>query len=78
MSSNKTTSEIVDFNPKRPIKKGEIKPFLEMAALPVDSRDVSELGEREFKGGGAKFKNVSKNYNKVTSSLTMHEPASDL
>ena len=69
MSSNKTISEIVDFNPKRPIKKGEIKPFLEMAALPVDSRDVSELGEREFKGGGAKFKNGDTLFARITPCL---------
>ena len=69
MSSNKTISEIVDFNPKRPIKKGEIKPFIEMAALPVDNRDVSELGEREFKGGGSKFKNGDTLFARITPCL---------
>ncbi|WP_336931887.1 restriction endonuclease subunit S [Vibrio cholerae] len=69
MSSNKTISEIVDFNPKRPIKKGEIKPFIEMAALPVDNRDVSELGEREFTGGGSKFKNGDTLFARITPCL---------
>ena len=69
MSSNKTISDIVDFNPKRPIKKGETKPFIEMAALPVDSRDVSELGEREFKGGGSKFKNGDTLFARITPCL---------
>lgn len=69
MSSNKTISDIVDFNPKRPIKKGETKPFIEMAALPVDNRDVSELGEREFKGGGSKFKNGDTLFARITPCL---------
>lgn len=69
MSSNRTISDIVDFNPKRPIKKGETKPFIEMAALPVDNRDVSELGEREFKGGGSKFKNGDTLFARITPCL---------
>lgn len=69
MSSNKTISDIVDFNPKRPIKKGETKPFIEMAALPVDNRDVSEFGEREFKGGGSKFKNGDTLFARITPCL---------
>lgn len=69
MSSKKTISDIVDFNPKRPIKKGETKPFIEMAALPVDNRDVSELGEREFKGGGSKFKNGDTLFARITPCL---------
>ena len=69
MSSNKTISDIIDFNPKRPIKKGEVKPFIEMSALPVDNRDVSEFGERELKGGGSKFKNGDTLFARITPCL---------
>ncbi len=69
MSSNKTISDIISFNPKRLIKKGEVKPFIEMAALPVDNRDVRELGEREFKGGGSKFKNGDTLFARITPCL---------
>ena len=40
-----------------------------MAALPVDNRDVSELGEREFKGGGSKFKNGDTLFARITPCL---------
>ena len=57
MSSNKRLSDIIDFNLKRSIKKGEIKPFIDMSSLLVDNRDITKVCIREFKGGGAKFKN---------------------
>jgi type I restriction enzyme S subunit len=69
MSSNKIISDIVEFNPKRSIKKGEVKPFIEMAALPIDNRDVSQIGEREFKGGGSKFKNGDTLFARITPCL---------
>ncbi len=69
MSFNKKLSNIIDFNPKRPIKKGELKPFIEMAALPVDNRDVSYLKEKEFKGGGSKFKNGDILFARITPCL---------
>lgn len=51
-------SDIAEINPRRPIKKGVTTPFIEMAALPVHSRDVKGITTtREFKGGGSKFQN---------------------
>ncbi|RUO29231.1 restriction endonuclease subunit S [Aliidiomarina sedimenti] len=69
MSSKKKISDIIEFNPKRPIKKGEVKPFIEMAALPIDVRDVDEFGYREFKGGGSKFKNGDTLFARITPCL---------
>lgn len=69
MSFNKKLSDIIDFNPKRPIKKGEAKPFIEMAALSAENRDVSEFVKREFKGGGSKFKNGDTLFARITPCL---------
>ncbi|MGD0466118.1 MAG: restriction endonuclease subunit S [Gammaproteobacteria bacterium] len=51
-------SEIANINPKRHIEKGSLSPFIEMAALPIYSRDVpaSKIVSRIFTGGGSKFK----------------------
>lgn len=55
---NRLLSEIVEINPKRTIKKGETTPFIDMAALPINSRDVNvAICSREYKGGGSKFQN---------------------
>ncbi len=55
---NRLLSEIVEINPKRTIKKGETTPFIDMAALPINSRDVDvAICSREYKGGGSKFQN---------------------
>ncbi|GAA5139761.1 restriction endonuclease subunit S [Alloalcanivorax gelatiniphagus] len=48
-------SELVEFNPKRPLKKESLAPFVDMASLPESSRDISSVSKREFKGGGARF-----------------------
>lgn len=50
-------SEIIDFNPTRSLKKGKVAPFIEMAALSQDSRDISYSFQKEFNGSGTKFKN---------------------
>ena len=69
MTSNKKLSDLIDFNPKRTIKKGELKPFIDMAALPVDSRDIPKIGSKEFKGGGSKFKNGDTLFARITPCL---------
>lgn len=51
-------SDIAEINPRRPIKKGEVTPFIDMAALPIHSRDVDgNIPSREYKAGGSKFRN---------------------
>ncbi|KJF81520.1 restriction endonuclease subunit S [Photobacterium angustum] len=65
----RSITEIVDFNPKRVIKKGTVAPFIDMAALPVSSRNVEEITEKEFKGGGAKFCNGDTLFARITPCL---------
>ncbi len=61
--------EIIDFNPKRTITKGKAAPFIEMAALPVDCRDISGIDEKEFKSGGSKFQNGDTLFARITPCL---------
>jgi type I restriction enzyme S subunit len=62
-------SDLVDFNPKRPLEKGAITPFIEMADLPEGKRDVSGIGNRVFSGGGSKFKNGDTLFARITPCL---------
>ncbi len=62
-------SDLIDFNPKRPLKKGAITPFIEMADLPERERDVSGIGNRVFNGGGSKFKNGDTLFARITPCL---------
>ena len=54
-----TLGIFAEINPKRTINRDTVAPFIEMAALPTFSRDVTtaDVVERNFIGGGAKFKN---------------------
>lgn len=51
-------AELADTNPPRVIKKGEEKPFIDMASLPTHGRDVDKKGiiTRIFNGSGSRFK----------------------
>lgn len=69
MTSTKKLTEFVSFNPKRTIKKGETKPFVEMAALTVDSRDILEIGSRTYKGGGSRFQDGDTLFARITPCL---------
>ena len=62
-------SDLIDFNPKRPLEKGAITPFIEMADLPEGERDVSGIGNRVFNGGGSKFKNGDTLFARITPCL---------
>lgn len=62
-------SEIIDFNPTRAVKRGQVAPFIDMASLPTSDRCVSEIGHREFIGGGAKFKNGDTLFARITPCL---------
>ena len=71
MNSDKNISitDFIDFNPVRPLKKGTIAAFVDMAALSVNSRDVSEIGQREFTGSGSKFQNGDTLFARITPCL---------
>jgi type I restriction enzyme S subunit len=62
-------SDLIDFNPKRPLEKGAMAPFIEMADLPEGERDVSGIGNRIFNGGGSKFKNGDTLFARITPCL---------
>lgn len=62
-------SDLIDFNPKRPLEKGAITPFIEMADLPEGERDVSGIGNRIVNGGGSKFKNGDTLFARITPCL---------
>ncbi|EMN8778013.1 restriction endonuclease subunit S [Pseudomonas aeruginosa] len=62
-------SDLIDFNPKRPIEKGAIAPFIEMADLPEGERDVAGIGSRVFNGSGSKFKNGDTLFARITPCL---------
>lgn len=62
-------SDLIDFNPKRPLETGAITPFIEMADLPEGERDVSGIGNRVFNGGGSKFKNGDTLFARITPCL---------
>ncbi|AQR65766.1 restriction endonuclease subunit S [Aquaspirillum sp. LM1] len=62
-------SDLIDFNPKRPLEKGALTPFIEMADLPEGERDVSGIGSRVFNGGGSKFKNGDTLFARITPCL---------
>ena len=62
-------SDLIDFNPKRPLEKGALTPFIEMADLPEGERDVSGIGNRVFNGGGSKFKNGDTLFARITPCL---------
>lgn len=62
-------SDLIDFNPKRPLEKGVMTAFIEMADLPEGERDVSGIGNRVFNGGGSKFKNGDTLFARITPCL---------
>lgn len=62
-------SDLADFNPPTVLKRGDTAPFIEMAALPVDARDISQISEREFKGSGSRFKDGDTLFARITPCL---------
>ena len=62
-------SDLVDFNTRRPLEKGTLAPFIEMADLPEGGREVAQIGRREFTGGGSKFSNGDILFARITPCL---------
>ena len=48
-------SEAVPINPPVQLNRGELYPFVDMAAVNVDSRSANSVEERVFRGGGTRF-----------------------
>jgi len=62
-------SDIVDFNPKRSLKKGVYASFVDMASLPENGRDISNIVTKIFTGSGAKFSNNDTLFARITPCL---------
>jgi type I restriction enzyme, S subunit len=61
--------EIVNFQPKRTIKKGSVAPFIAMADIPGNTKEISVSNPREFQGGGSRFKNGDTLFARITPCL---------
>jgi len=62
-------SELVDFTPKRTIKKGATAPFVAMADIPENSREIAHISQKEFKGSGSRFANGDTLFARITPCL---------
>lgn len=59
----------IDFNPRRIIRRNNVAPYVEMAAIPKDNRDIEYVFHKEFKGSGSKFKNGDTLFARITPCL---------
>ncbi|MET2631503.1 restriction endonuclease subunit S, partial [Klebsiella pneumoniae] len=57
------------FNPKRALKKGVYASFVEMASLPENGRDISNISNKIFTGSGSKFSNSDTLFARITPCL---------
>lgn len=62
-------SDLVDFNPKRVLKKSVYASFVEMASLPENGRDIINIGNKIFTGSGSKFSNSDTLFARITPCL---------
>ena len=62
-------SELVNFNPTTPLKKGSKAAFIEMAALSTQSREIAEIAPKVFNGSGAKFQDGDTLFARITPCL---------
>jgi type I restriction enzyme, S subunit len=52
-----TVGDIFYVNPERPLKKGDVAPFVPMDSLSVNARSVERIFYREYTGSGTRFRN---------------------
>jgi type I restriction enzyme S subunit len=61
--------EVVNFQPKRTIRKGSVATFVAMADIPGNTKEISATNPREFQGGGSRFKNGDTLFARITPCL---------
>ncbi len=61
--------KIVNFTPKRTIKKGTTAPFISMADVTENSKFIKEVFEKEYTGGGSRFANGDTLFARITPCL---------
>lgn len=52
-----TVGEAFNVNPSRPLKRGNVSPFIPMDALPLHARAIERIESREYTGTGMRFRN---------------------
>ena len=64
-----TLDEALKINPTRPLTRGAATPFVAMADLVENQRLLPALADREFQGGGSRFRNGDTLLARITPSL---------
>ena len=64
-----TFTDVVEVNPKRPLKKGEECPYIEMKSLLPNHKKVEKIDKRAYKGGGSRFRNGDTIFARITPCL---------
>ena len=59
-------SDAVEVNPRRPITRGTLAPFVDMASLPAETRDVTKVRIRPVGSGGSRFTNGDTLFARIT------------
>lgn len=64
-----TLDQLIDFKPKRTIRKNSLAPFVAMADIATHSRAITNIGTKEYKGGGSRFQNGDTLFARITPCL---------
>ena len=59
-------SQAVEVNPRRIVARGTLAPFVDMAALPTEIREVRPRRVRPVGGGGSRFTNGDTLFARIT------------
>jgi len=62
-------AEIIDFNPNRRLPANTILPFIDMAALSENCKEIASKSQRLYTGSGSKFKNGDTLFARITPCL---------
>jgi type I restriction enzyme S subunit len=65
---NAILGDLINLNPRLSVAKGSLASFVEMKVLPLDVMSVSDVTQKEFKGG-AKFQNGDTLFARITPCL---------
>ena len=64
----KALAQLVELNPREPLKRGTLAPYLDMAALPISGPSPNDAFLREFKSG-TRFRNGDTLFARITPCL---------
>ena len=69
LKSKQKLSEVIQVNPLRQLKKGDLAPFVAMENITQHEKRISEFSQRKVSGSNTKFKNGDTLLAKITPSL---------